>query len=143
MIWVHRNTRRAYGTCVTNVPGSVVSDLYVGYVPPNRSAVDGLALDGSVAAAPGFPGAKLLRSTKPDGQHNLLAIRFTRTIGHRRFYAQVAASFDASGPGGFDLCPQANMVANLEIAAKALFKAIGPGAAPTLSLPPQSPYCPS
>ena len=137
LMWVHRNTRRAYGDCVTNAPGVVVSDVYVGYVPPNRFVED-VVLNGPVTAAPGFPGAKLLRSTVPEGQHDLLAVRFTRTIGHKRLYGQVAASFD-----GFDLCPQANMVANLAIAAKALFKAIGPGPAPTLSLPPPSPYCPS
>ncbi len=135
-VWANRGTRRAYRRCDYN-PTIFVFSSYVGFVPPSL-AYYGVLFRGPGVAIPGFPSAELFtESQDPEGgAHPVLAVRFTRTIGGKRIYGQVAASF-VSRPQ----CPETNRIANVEIAARALFKLLGPGPAPRLSLPPSSPLC--
>lgn len=145
-VYVNRGTRRAYRSCTQDVIVDLVLNVYVGFVPPTRNS-PGFPFDvpfsarGGVAI-PGFPDAELFKHPFPAFWPRAVAVRFTRIIRGKKVYAQVAAGYTAVGPRGFSQCPQANRIANVEIAARALFKLLGPGSAPRLSLPPRSPYCP-
>lgn len=97
----------------------------------------------TAAAIPGFPHASLIDTFdewQPDDSLRWIIVNFTRRFDGRLVYGQIATTFQT---GYFRSCPAANLDANVESAAVDLYKLLGPGSAPSPSLPrPLAVGCP-